>query len=90
MRTRRFKVYAGHLFGGKFGFRGSRVIVAARSWEEVARIVETPVGHLKRFWSYTGNKHELETALGKPLTAFFVADGDQWQANAKFKQWTTG
>ena len=89
MRARPLKVYGGHLFGGKFGPRGSRVIVAAHSWQEAARLVETPVGHLKKFWAMTGNQHELGIALPKPLTVFFIEDEHHWDEKANYKEWTT-
>lgn len=87
MRARPLKVYGGHLHGSGFGPRGSRVIVAAHSWEEAARLVDTPLGHLKRFWSQTWNEHELATALPRPLTVFFIEDEKHWDRKAEFKEW---
>lgn len=84
----KLKVYGGHLYGGKFGPRGSRVIVAAYSWQEAGRLVETSYNHLKRFWCVTGNAWECETALAKPLTVFYVPDPEQYKVKADFKEWT--
>jgi len=83
----KLKVYGGHMYGGKFGHRGSRVIVAAHSWKEAAKLVDTPLGHLKGFWSMTGNPWELEIALAKPLTVFYVPDPEQYKVRADFKEW---
>ncbi len=82
----KLKVYGGHLFGGKFGHRGSRVIVAAHSWIEVARLVDTPLGHLKNYWTMTGNPRELEVALGKPMAVFFVSDDEAYKSEPDFQE----
>lgn len=82
----KLKVYGGHLYGSEFGRRGSRVIVAAHSWTEVARLVDTPLGHLRNYWAMTWNYHELKVALGKPMTVFFVADSEAYKSEPDFRE----
>lgn len=84
----KLKVYGGHLYGSKFGPRGSRVVVAAHSWQEAGRLVKTSYNYLKRFWSVTENVWAVEVALAKPLAVFYVPDSQRYKAKADFKEWT--
>lgn len=84
----KLKVYGGHLFGGSFGPRGSRVIIATTSWKRASEILKTSLSHIKNYWSITGNAHELKIALAKPHVPLFVSDKDAWPAEPRYKEAT--
>lgn len=60
------------VFGGLIIHKGKQVrtIVATTSQQKAADLVGVSVGHLRDYWSVTGNTVELETALAKPNTVF--------------------
>jgi hypothetical protein len=63
----KLKVYGGNeMVAG----RQMRVIVAAHSMNEVARLLDATVYQVRNYWAETGNKCERETALAEPGTVF--------------------
>lgn len=60
---KKFRVYGGLVFrGGK----QPRVIVAAHSWAEAARLTGLTPSHIKGHWAITGNEHEVGAAMARP------------------------
>lgn len=53
-----------------------RRIVAALSQKEAARILNMPVGHLRKYGSETGNIVECGVALNKIGTVFYQPSND--------------
>lgn len=63
------------VFGGLTIKNGKQVrtIVATTSQQKAADLVGISLGHLRDYWSVTGNPVELELALSKP-NAVFISD----------------
>lgn len=60
------------VFGGLTIKNGKQVrtIVATTSQQKAADLVGISLGHLRDYWSVTGNPTELDVALSKPNTVF--------------------
>jgi len=91
VQTRKLKVYGGYIFGGVFGSRGSRCVIAAHSLKEVSAIpviihYNISYYYLRGYWCETGNDIELKTALAKPHTIFYVQDSDVYQTNRVYRE----
>ena len=54
-----------------------REIVAARSQKEAARLMKVSLYFLRGWAAETGNKEELDLALGTPGVVFFRPDSDR-------------
>lgn len=79
---RKLKVWAVATFlPGVYG--QVRAIVAATSREKAAEALHTSDHFLSGYASETGNKLELETALGEPGTVFWTPN-DNWTV---YKSW---
>lgn len=68
--ARELKVY-GAMMQVRAVRRQCRVIVAAHSFAEAARLLGTTASFLKAYGAETGNAVELETALAKPGAVFY-------------------
>ncbi|WP_219096272.1 hypothetical protein [Pseudomonas sp. UMAB-40] len=51
-----------------------RTIVAARTQKTAAQLLGIPLNHLQRYWSVSGNKVDLDTALASPEVVFLASD----------------
>ena len=71
MRAKKLKVFGSLMRNDKGKY--VRTIVATSSQKEAATILRTSVGHLRDYWSITGNKTELATALAKPRVVFMAS-----------------
>ncbi len=63
LRLTKLKVYGGEIF-----FKGNqeRVVVAAHSQKEVARITGESLYYVRGYWCETGNPTEIEKASAAP------------------------
>jgi hypothetical protein len=54
-----------------------RTIVAARTQKSAAQLLGIPLNHLKQYWSVTGNKIDLDTALASPEVVFHASNSER-------------
>jgi hypothetical protein len=72
---REYKVFAGNGF-----IRGKQVfmIVAAKTQKRASELTGLSTGEIRNYWSITGNKDQIETAMSEPETVFYIPTKDKW------------
>jgi hypothetical protein len=67
----RLKVYGGWIIRPNVGSSPQcKVVVAAKSRAEVARLLDVGIRHVTNFMSETGNAKDIEVAMSEPGTVF--------------------
>lgn len=61
----KLKVYGGYK-ALQYQDRPVRVIVATTSWKRASEICNSSLGHIRAFWSITGNREEIRWATANP------------------------
>ncbi len=65
----KLKVYGGSAIIGR---KYERVIIAATSKKEVAKIVGTTLYTIRTYWSVTGNESEIDAATSNPGVVMYL------------------
>jgi len=77
----KFKVY-----GMSWG-KGSRIIVATTSLNQVSKILNVDYTHIKNYCCETGNEYQIKIAMSEPGIPFITDDPF---SNAPYKKWKGG